>query len=357
MKKSKKRRLLKNIIVQNPVAKFAHQFNKPLIFKDKTKYSRKAKHKTEEVSPIVPTKVGIIGEASFFSSDIFKKKASDFLITLNLRKIIMKKQILTTCLLLAGSAFATSAMAGATCADLPTAAELKTTLLAVLAKNDYGGDGHPAWMTLVDASGTVCAVVTSIQNPGPDADVTTTMSGLGHRLLSAHKANTSNTYSHDHIALASGNLYWLTLPGGAMYGTTLPAMDSVSTGDPMTWGTTKDPMIGKRVGGFSALAGGLALFNAQKHKVGAIGVSGNPFCTAHTVAWKVREKLRKGAYTVKNLPGGVNFAEGNDALIEDVVPDASGVGGPGKSPSGFGYPVCNFNPPDATDSGSIVGNP
>lgn len=263
------------------------------------------------------------------------------------------KCLLATTLLLTGT---TTAFAGATCKDLPKAAELKSTLLSVLAKNDYGGDGHPAWMTLVDASGTVCAVVTSINNPAADADVTTTMSGLGHRVLSAHKANTSNTYSHDHIALASGNFYWLTLPGGAMYGTTLPAMTDVSTGDPMLWGTKHDPMVGKRVGGFSALAGGLPLFNSNKHKVGAIGVSGNPFCTAHTVAWKVREALAHGIYGVANVPGGVANGFTNDALIEDVTPDKSGVGGPGTSASGFGYPTCNFNPPDATDDGSIVGN-
>ncbi len=269
---------------------------------------------------------------------------------------IMNKNIIHTCILLAGLGAVSQSFAGATCKDLPKAQELKSTLLDVLAKKDYGGDGHPAWLTLVDASGVVCAIVTSINNPSSDADVTTTMSGLGHRILSAHKANTSNTYSHDHIALASGNLYWLTLPGGAMYGTTLPALSNTSSGNPDLWGTTKDPMVGKRVGGFTALAGGLALFDSNKHKVGAIGVSGNPFCTAHTVAWKIREKLNNGAYTVANLPGGIanNFA--NDALIEDVIPDNSGVGGPGRSASGFGYPVCNFNPPNATDDGSIVGN-
>lgn len=255
-------------------------------------------------------------------------------------------------------ASASTAMAYSKCKALPSAEELKSTLMTVLAKNDYGGDGHPAWVTLMDASGTVCAVVTSIDNPGPDADVTTTMSGLGHRILSAHKANTSNTYSHDHIALASGNLYWLTLPGTAMYGTTLPTLDAeqLSAGEPRNWGTKRDPMIGKRVGGFSALAGGLPLFNAAHHKVGAIGVSGNPFCTAHTVAWKMRELLAGGAYSVKNVPSGVANNRTNDALIEDVTPDSSGVGGPGRSASGFGYPTCAFNPPDATDDGSIVGN-
>lgn len=37
---------------QNPVAKHAHQFNKPQIFVSKKVYSRKAKHVKQEVSPI-----------------------------------------------------------------------------------------------------------------------------------------------------------------------------------------------------------------------------------------------------------------------------------------------------------------
>jgi len=34
--------------LQNPVAKYAHQFNKAQVFKDKTKYQRKVKHKGSE---------------------------------------------------------------------------------------------------------------------------------------------------------------------------------------------------------------------------------------------------------------------------------------------------------------------
>jgi hypothetical protein len=71
VKKNKKRQLLEKIIVQNPVAKFAHQFNKTLVFKDKTKYSRKAKHKTEEAFPIALND-RVIREASFFIYDFLK---------------------------------------------------------------------------------------------------------------------------------------------------------------------------------------------------------------------------------------------------------------------------------------------
>lgn len=38
---------------QNPVAKFAGRFNKAKVIDDKNKYSRKAKHAKQEVSPSV----------------------------------------------------------------------------------------------------------------------------------------------------------------------------------------------------------------------------------------------------------------------------------------------------------------
>ncbi len=257
------------------------------------------------------------------------------------------RRLLIPVLALVSTLLATSVQAD-TCKQLPSYGELKQVFLAVLARNDYGGNGHPPWMTLIDGSGIVCAVVTSLINP----DVTTNMSGLGHRILSAHKANTSTIYSHDRIALSSGNFYALTLPGGQLFGTTLPAMVNVSTGDPATWGTPEDPMVGKRVGGFSALAGGLPLFNSSKHKVGAIGVSGNPFCTAHVVAWKVREMLADGAYTRANLPGGPAHGGTDDAIIYDFTPDPEAKV-PSFSPSGFGYPVCDSPPPAETDDGAI----
>ena len=50
--------------VQNPVAKFAHQFNKAHIFCDKSTYRRNAKHRKQEASPI--TLGSVIGEASCF---------------------------------------------------------------------------------------------------------------------------------------------------------------------------------------------------------------------------------------------------------------------------------------------------
>jgi hypothetical protein len=53
MKKSKKMNKIDDIAAQNPVAKFAHQFNKAQIFADKKDYRRKAKHAKQEVSPVI----------------------------------------------------------------------------------------------------------------------------------------------------------------------------------------------------------------------------------------------------------------------------------------------------------------
>lgn len=54
----KKRRNLNEIdilSVQNPVAKYAHRFNKAQAFADKSKYRRKAKHANQEAFPIAPS--------------------------------------------------------------------------------------------------------------------------------------------------------------------------------------------------------------------------------------------------------------------------------------------------------------
>jgi hypothetical protein len=115
-------------------------------------------------------------------------------------------------------------------------------------------------------------------------------------------------------------------------------------------------MIGKRVGGFNAMGGGLALYDANKKKVGAIGVSGDASCTAHIVAWKVREALANGAYSVANLPWGpIGDGSANnpfsDALVQDLV--ANPDGGPSFSPSGLGHPVCENNP-GAAQAGAAI---
>jgi stalled ribosome alternative rescue factor ArfA len=53
MKKIKKGVRLDASLIKNPVAKFAHQFNRSQAFKDKTKYQRNAKHKGKEPFPMM----------------------------------------------------------------------------------------------------------------------------------------------------------------------------------------------------------------------------------------------------------------------------------------------------------------
>ena len=50
MKKRKKNDVTETIPLQNPVAKYARQFNKAHVFADKNQYRRHAKHRKQEVS-------------------------------------------------------------------------------------------------------------------------------------------------------------------------------------------------------------------------------------------------------------------------------------------------------------------
>lgn len=50
MKKRKNQQQANIVALQNPVAKFAHQFNKAQVFCDKNHYRRNAKHRKQEAS-------------------------------------------------------------------------------------------------------------------------------------------------------------------------------------------------------------------------------------------------------------------------------------------------------------------
>lgn len=66
MKKRHKIALPTEIVIKNPVAKYAGQFNKAQVFKDKTKYQRGAKHKGREPF-IMSLKKGIAKGCLFLS--------------------------------------------------------------------------------------------------------------------------------------------------------------------------------------------------------------------------------------------------------------------------------------------------
>lgn len=59
-------------VAKNPVAKYAHQFNKAQVFNDKTKYQRKAKHKGQEPFTVSLGK-GIVKGCLFLSLWGFEK--------------------------------------------------------------------------------------------------------------------------------------------------------------------------------------------------------------------------------------------------------------------------------------------
>jgi hypothetical protein len=97
-------------------------------------------------------------------------------------------------------------------------------------------------------------------------------------------------------------------------------------GDALKFGSDKDPMIGKRIGGVNVFGGGLALYNAKGEIIGALGVSGDTSCADHNIAWKLRNKLG-----LDFVPAGVS-PDKNDQIIFDI--------NSGKSASGFGHPDC-----------------
>ena len=57
MKKRKNPPLPEQATLQNPVAKFARQFNKACVFADKNQYRRNAKHRKQEASLIILARV------------------------------------------------------------------------------------------------------------------------------------------------------------------------------------------------------------------------------------------------------------------------------------------------------------
>lgn len=69
MKKRSNPNKIDCILIQNPVAKFAHQFNKAQVYADKNQYRRKAKHRQQEASPIT-LNLSVIGLTSCVSISI-----------------------------------------------------------------------------------------------------------------------------------------------------------------------------------------------------------------------------------------------------------------------------------------------
>lgn len=77
---SKKKKVTKGkLSFQNPVAKHAHNFNRSVIFADKTRYTRKTKHKGLDPAPMTVDSAIIgagLGAVTGFQNTLFDQTAS-----------------------------------------------------------------------------------------------------------------------------------------------------------------------------------------------------------------------------------------------------------------------------------------
>ncbi len=199
---------------------------------------------------------------------------------------------------------------------------LKTSVKASGGSANGGLDFH-MWATVVTTDGTVCSVTKTGDGLNDQ--------WLGSRVISAQKANTAISFSTPKFALSTANLYSAVQPGGSLFGLQLsnPVDTSVAyAGNSKNYGTKKDPLVGKKLGGVNVFGGGVALYNAKGELVGALGVSGDTSCADHNIAWRVRKVL-----ALDKVPAGVN--NGNDNII--YLKDS---GKEKEAPNGFKHPTC-----------------
>lgn len=192
---------------------------------------------------------------------------------------------------------------------LPTAEELRSNLQKVVG-SDNGGLETEMWASIVDRDGVVRMVVFSGKERGDQWP--------GSRTISAQKANTANAFSLPDLALSSGNLYAAVQPEkGSLYGLQFSNPVDVSVaygGDAKDYGTEKDYMIGKKIGGVNVFGGGLALYNDAGTLLGALGVSGDTSCADHNIAWKLRHLLE-----LDYVPAGVHEIKGKMHASDDNI--------------------------------------
>lgn len=237
-------------------------------------------------------------------------------------------------ILCAGTASAAAAQTKPGCAGLPDAARLKQVVQDVVrggaAKN--GGMGNQEWAVIVNRDGIGCAVVYS--------GTTRSQEWPGSRMIAAEKANTANGLSNDDYAISTANIYAASQPGQSLYSLVNSQTPNAiaAFGDPATFGTPRDPIVGNAPGGVIVFAGGLALYNTQGKVIGGLGLSGDTSCTDHVIAWKVRHALH-----LDTVPMGPS-PEHNDNMILDFKS--------GNSPSGFGHPSCK----GGTNADNIIEN-
>ena len=215
------------------------------------------------------------------------------------------------------------------CSALPSYSMLKAKLILARGQSN-GGFNLDMWGAIVNRDGEVCAIAFTGSDRGSQWP--------GSRMIAAQKAYTANAFSLPGLALSTANLYSAVQPGGSLYG--LQASNPVDPalaylGPATDFGTSKDPMVGYRVGGVNVFGGGLALYNSSGVLIGAIGVSGDSSCADHNIAWRTRNYLK-----LDYVPAGVS---GDAARPDNIVYDITPLSGlqEGVSAKGWGHPVCS----------------
>ncbi len=249
---------------------------------------------------------------------------------------------------------------GKSCKGLPSHSRLRAVLQAVVngRVGPNGGLGTHMWATTVDQDGVVCAVTFT----GPNRNT----QWPGSRVISAQKANTAASFNLPAglggtvDALSTANLWTPAQPGGSLFGLQFsnPVDPKVAyKGEPKKYGTRKDPMVGKRIGGVNVFGGGLGLYDTDGKKVGGLGVSGDTSCADHNIAWRTRNALDLDMLTTGGV-SGLGSVLGTDPLRQDnIIYDIARNDhhAADNSASSFGHPDCGFGEKDIAEARPIAG--
>jgi uncharacterized protein GlcG (DUF336 family) len=162
--------------------------------------------------------------------------------------------------------------------------------LRTAAAADSSGLNNNYWAVAVTPGGVVCAVAYSGEKLSDQ--------WLSSRQIAAAKAFTANGLSLDSAPISTAQLYQWVQPSNKNIGNPLFGLEGGNVlnsflayqGEYFTFGTPRDPMVGKRVGGQISFGGGLGLYSGTK-RIGGIGVSGDTACADHSVAWRIRALL------------------------------------------------------------------
>lgn len=194
----------------------------------------------------------------------------------------LAKAVMTLAAVTAGTAtlWAEGHNGPANCSGLPTAAELKTNLVAAPAHGgEAGGLFHGArmWVAVVNRDGKLCAVANSQDD--------STQVWPGSQSIAKAKAYTANAFSLDTLPLSTAELYTFTQPGHSLW-----SLGQANPFDPQALAPT-----GTQGGGDNQITGGMIFFGGgvpiykNGKIIGGLGVSGDTSCTDHEIAKRVRD--------------------------------------------------------------------